>query len=194
MTNLIHVKHNEKTEVEAAIERTREQFKQMTLQLQEKTYERQLLNQAHDETIEKLATIRPVWRGLNDLYLKESSVTSTLIDMQLERKNKRESILLKERLAHRFTDDYGEQSHFFTDPYLNEKINDWQNSLVVQTGTAYIENLPEAERNLALSYGLWPLTIVTTSTDKPKIQQQIINIKDKLQHPVIIVTLEEAKE
>lgn len=193
-TNFIHIKRNEKTEVAAAIERSRKQLDDTKKQLHKKIYDNQQLDNTHDKTIVALAEVRPVWQGLDDLYLKESSILGTLADMKQERLNKREAILLKERLARRFTDDYGTQSHFFTDPFLYEKIADWQHHLFVQTGTQYIDNLQEAEREAVQTYQLWPLTIVTIEANKHEIEQKISAIKDKLQHPVIILTIEQAKE
>lgn len=192
--NTIHLKKSERIQVDEAIQASREQLHETKLNREKTSYEQAQLDEAHDETVAKLATIHATWQGIEDLYLQESSITNRLLEMKQQRMNEREQILLKERLAHRFTDDYGKQTYFFTDPFLYEKIRDWQNDLFIQLGTEYVAGLQEAEKANAGTHPLWPLTIVTIATDKETLERRIVSIKDKLQHPVIIVTIEQAKE
>ncbi|HZW68748.1 MAG TPA: hypothetical protein VFF20_09105 [Pseudogracilibacillus sp.] len=192
--NILHLKENELHDVSDALHQAKEKLQNIKGQRQAVEYEQRQLKQAHEATIEKLATIRPIWRGLKDLYLRQSTIINTLNDLEQERTKDRELKLHRERLAHRFNDDYQAQSHFFTDPLLYEKVKNWQKDLFIQTGTEYVAQLAEDERELAENYQLWPITIVTLAAHKQVYQEKITALRDELQHPLIILTMEEAKE
>lgn len=192
--NKIHEMKNEQWHLKVAIDESQAKLQNVKIARQKTLNEQQQLEKAHDETIEQLATVHATWQGINDLYLRESTIINRLSDMRQQRIKEREEILQRERIAHRFLDEYRHQSHFFTDPYLEEKIRDWQTDLYVQTGTQYIASLLTVEQKRAQTYKLWPLTIITHETDKARLEQRISAIKDKLQHPVLLLTIEQAKE
>lgn len=192
--NTLHIKNAEKIQVEQALKETLDKQNELEHQRKELLYEQKELNEAHDSTITELATVHATWQGIEDLYLQESTIKNRLIEMKQQRIKKKEEMLQKERLAHRFKDDYSEQTYFFTDPYLDEKINDWQNDLFVQTGTEYISSLQENERTKAQKYTLWPLTIVTIEKDRQELNRRINAIKERLAHPVKVITIEQAKQ
>ena len=192
--NVFHLKEKELKDVTDALQQANEHLQKLTLQKQAVEYEQRQLRQAHEETIDKLATIRPTWQGLKDLYLRQSTILNTLSDLEQERTKERELKLRQERLAHRFNDDYQAQSHFFTDPLLYEKVRSWQKDLFIQTGTEYVAQLADDERELAENYKLWPITIVTLEAHKQVYREKITALSDELQHPVMILTMEEAKE
>src|SRR5699024_1561493 len=76
--NLIRQKEKEKENIKTALARADEQFQQNKSQLIKLAHEQKQLDQAHDEMLDKLANIRPQWRSIDNLYLKESTVENTL--------------------------------------------------------------------------------------------------------------------
>ena len=164
------------------------------LQIQAIKQEAKQLEHAHESLVKKLAEIRPSWQTIDDLHLKEGSVYGPLIDLEKKLAREREELMYKERLALRFVDDYGEQESFFTDAFLADRLADWRNSFFILTGVEYVADLPEADRVASAAYPLWPLTLVTTATEKEKLISKVTEVKQRLQYPIIILTLEEAKQ
>src|SRR5699024_7432496 len=95
--NLIHVKKKEKTAITSELEERRQEAQELSLQLQAHKSEQALLNKTQQAIIDKLATVRAHWQGLDDIYLKQSSVEHTLDELYENSVKKRENILLKER-------------------------------------------------------------------------------------------------
>lgn len=148
---------------------------------------------AHDILLEQLVTIRKNWQTI-DLHLREDSVYEILVNLERKLTREREDLLYKERLAHRFLDDYANQDIFFADPFLAERLADWQNQFYVITGTDFYDDLTEAEQKAYDTFPLWPATLITTETDRASLSQKVTEVKDRLQYPVMILTLEEAKQ
>lgn len=151
------------------------------------------LEKEENNVIQELSQLRPQWATLNNLYLKAESVKGTL-DQQLVKLNKeREALLYLERLAHRFVDDYQNQAYFFGDAFLAQQLSAWKNQFdLIQTGTEYVQGLSEEERRKKEQYPLWPVTLVTTKQTKPRLLAKLEEVSDRLQYPIVVLTLEEA--
>lgn len=182
-----------KTEQTEVVKENREQLQKITNQLTEKNTNRTQLQDAHNTLLEQLAFVRPSWHMTKDVYLKVGTITSTL-DNELDKLSKeRDGLLHKERIAHRFVDDYDTQEDFFADPYIEKRYHDWKNQFFVETGVRYVAdtgaNLAEAIKEKVL----WPLTLLTTETDKPLLLQKLTEGRNQLQYPIHVMTLEETR-
>lgn len=188
LKRLTELRNTEQNEV---IKKKREQLQEITNQLTEKNTHKTQLQDAHNTLLEQLALVRPSWHMTKDIYLKVGTITSTL-DNELERLSKeRDGLLHKERIAHRFVDDYDIQEDFFADPYIEKRYHDWKNQFFVETGVRYMADTGVNLADVIKEKVLWPLTLLTTETDKPLLLQKLTEGRDQLQYPIHVMTLEE---
>ncbi|PAV30774.1 hypothetical protein CIL05_03360 [Virgibacillus profundi] len=181
------------TELDQQREALNEQLNDKKMSLRDKKYDEQTMQKAHDALIDKLGEIRPSWKAITNLHLKENSVYSPLIDLQGKLTREREDIMYKERLARYFVDNYDEQKTFFTDTFLAEKLAEWQNQFYVVTGPEFFADLNDDQKTAFAEYPLWPLTLISTEADQEKVITKLTEIKARLQYPISVLTLEEVK-
>ncbi|WP_400246662.1 hypothetical protein AB3U99_07415 [Niallia sp. JL1B1071] len=149
--------------------------------------------QAEKKLINELATLHAAWNALDTVYLQQESIEKRLTETLANVKKEKEKLLDKERMAHRFVDDYANQDIFFGDPYLEKQLRTWKNQLdYVVTGVEYLQEVDEVEKQAAKRYPLWPITLVTTQKSKPKLLNRISNMTKELQYPIVVLTTEEA--
>src|SRR5699024_2733598 len=179
------------------LEKNREQLRgkvhKADIKIHEKLHIKHQMKLAQDQLNEQLAEIRPNWQTV-DLHLQESRLRGALNDLLANIRREREDVLYKERLAHRFVDDYDNQDLFIADAFLAERLKSWQNQFYVTSGTEFYDNLSEEDRQYYATYPLWPLTLVTTSADKDKLLENLKIIEERLQYPISVLTLEEVKQ
>ncbi len=156
-------------------------------------FERKAFENAQKSLIERLALLRPQWAALENIYLSQDSIETRLIETIDKYKNDKNSLLYKERVAHRFIDDYGNQSVFFGDAFLEVQLSSWKNQFdYLVTGVEYLQAMDESEREKHAAYPLWPITLVTTNRSKPKVIGKLKSIADQLLFPIIVLSTEEA--
>ncbi|MFZ3587703.1 hypothetical protein ACOI1C_00200 [Bacillus sp. DJP31] len=148
----------------------------------------------HQKLKMKLAEQKLSWSRLDSVYLKQDSIEKQIIEDIDKVAKERESLLYRERLAFRFVDDYGGQDLFHADDYLTKQLLQWKNQFsYLETGVSYTQTLPQDIYELMENYPLWPITVITSdSKEKAKLEEKVRHIHDRLQYPVIVVTLEEA--
>ncbi len=113
-------------------------------------YELSAMKNAQRSLIDKLASLRPQWAALENIYLTQDSVKTRLIETIDKLKKDRNTLLYRERVAHRFSDDYGSQTTFFGDAYLEEQLASWKNQFdYLVTGVEYLEAIDDTERKAA---------------------------------------------
>ncbi|WP_048717815.1 hypothetical protein [Bacillus sp. 522_BSPC] len=157
------------------------------------SYNLSLGEQAEKKLIKELATLYAAWNALDTVYLKQESIEHRITETLVNVKKEKEKLLDKERMAHRFVDDYANQDIFFGDSYLEKQLWSWKNQLdYVVTGVEYLQELDEAEKQAAKQYPLWPITLVTTQKSKLKLLDRISNMTKELQYPIVVLTTEEA--
>lgn len=143
--------------------------------------------------IKQLAQLRPQWVTLENVYLSQGTIQKRLIETIEKYKNDRNTLLYKERVAHRFCDDYGNQSDFFGDSFLNEQLASWKNQFdYLVTGVEYVQAMDDADREKRGGFPLWPITLVTTKRSKPKVIEKLKAVAEQLLFPITVLTTEEA--
>ncbi|GAA0485278.1 hypothetical protein GCM10008986_08190 [Salinibacillus aidingensis] len=151
------------------------------------------LQDAQGNVIIRLASLRPQWASVEDMYSIQQTIETRLFEQIEKLKKERNKLLYRERLAYRFVDDYGQQDFFFGDTFLEEQLASWKNQLdYVVTGVEYLQNVTEEERNKKKDFALWPLTLVTTNKSKQQLLDKLKSIADRLQFPITVLTTEEA--
>ncbi|MDQ0229017.1 hypothetical protein [Metabacillus malikii] len=150
--------------------------------------------QAHLKMIEELGSLRPQWTSLDSVYLKEDSLTQQVADSLERLKKERNDCLYKERLAHRFIDDYGSQDIFFADPFVEQQIKQWSNQFhLLETGSQFIQGLEGSHLEQAKNYPLWPITLITTEVEQAQLKEKIIHVNKRLQFPIDVLSIEQAR-
>lgn len=153
------------------------------------------MQEAHDYLLAELAGIRPKWGSLIDLYLRENSVYQELLELQTVLNREYDELLYQERTMLRFVDDYGEQDIFFSDRFLSKQLHSWKNQLdYLVTGVEFFQSLDADEQENFRKFPLWPLTLITTTSEKQVLQERLEKVKDRLVFPIRLLTLEEAKQ
>jgi chromosome segregation ATPase len=148
----------------------------------------------HQRLKDTLTHLKPQWATIDLLYLKEDSIQKQLEEMLEKLKKNREDCLYKERLAYRFMDDYGNQDLFFADSFLEKHIKSWQNQFtLLQTGVQFVHSLDKSANVPVEQYVLWPITLITTTSEVAILKEKIQHIKANLQFPIIVLSLEEAR-
>ncbi|SFM10124.1 hypothetical protein [Salibacterium qingdaonense] len=148
----------------------------------------------HDRMLASLQQLRYQWRSITSVYYSESQIREQFAEQIDKRHRNREDALLRERAARRFTDDYSEQDHFFADAYLASRLEAWNAQFdLLETGTSYLQTLPDETKEQAQHYLFWPVTLITTKRDKSAVYDKLASVKKQLQFPVFLFTQEEAK-
>ncbi len=188
-------------QLEGKIKEAKEQKEAVEKQREEKDHTRikleteiQQIEQAHEKVKALLGSLRSQWATYDSIYLKQDSITQQIHDSIQRIVNEREDRLYKERLAHRFMDDYGSQDLFFADPYLEKQIKQWSNQFdLLETGVQFIQSLEESVLEEAAKYPLWPMTLITTETEQEQLKQKVQHLNKHLQFPIDVLSIEEAR-
>lgn len=183
------------------IAENREQNESIAKQKEEKDNERIKLDfeikqfeNAHVKVKEVLGALRTQWASLDSIYLKQDSLTQQLIDYSQRLNKERNHSLYKERLAHRFLDDYGTQDLFFADPFVEKQLKQWGDQFnLLETGVQFIQSLEDAITEEGKNYPLWPITLITTEAEQEPLRLKIKSIDKELQFPIEIITMEQAR-
>ena len=107
--------------------------------------------------------------------------------------------MLEERIAHRLQDDYGTHEYFTAEPLLDQWLTRWsQYFYLLESGSQYIkraaETLKKTVEELYDDYPFWAQAVITSKGEVEKLYQRLSEQMDKLTHPVLVLSDEEAKE
>lgn len=151
------------------------------------------MEKAQRAVIEQLSVLRRQWAALETVYLEPDSIEQRTLEKINQITANREALFYKERIARRFVDDHADQSVFFGDTFMEKQLSSWKNQFnYLVSGVDYLQSMSEEERKQCLRYPLWPLTLVTTNTDKPRVIDKLNHVADRLQYPITVLTTEEA--
>lgn len=165
---------------------------------QEKTrweHKREQIQAEEIRTKERLSALKPQWSTIESLYQQADSLQNQLQQTILRLQTDREDLLKKERMVSRFTDDYGEQTQLFADPAVERVIQRWKDQFsVLETGVAYIESLDLQQEKWVQQYKLWPLTLITTDSEKERLLGKLMALGEEQQYPLIIMSTQEIRQ
>lgn len=153
------------------------------------------MEKAQRTVIDQLAALRRQWAALETVYLEPDSIEQRILEKINQITADREALFHKERISRRFVDDHADQSVFFGDAFMEKQLSSWKNQFdYLVSGVDYLQSMSEEERKQHLRYPLWPLTLVTTNTDKPRVVDKLNHVSDRLQYPIMVLTTVEALE
>lgn len=152
------------------------------------------LNEAHNELIDALGNVDEKWLIEEDLYVKEQSIRANLQEVFAKASKTLEDSRHSERMSMRYVDDYGKQENFFADTFLKEQLDSWKRQFdYLVTGVEFYTSLPEDQQRQWTRHTLWPLLIITTTEEKQKAEGKVQSIADRLQYPILVMSLDEAR-
>lgn len=162
-------------------------------QKKEIEYQWSTMEEAQAGVIKRLSRLRNQWMALEDVYPKQTSIETRLME-EIEKLTKdRNSLLYQERISYRFVDDYAKQDHFFGDAFLEDQLSSWKNQVdYLVTGVEYLQSLDVTQKETFVNFSLWPVTLVTTNKSKPKVIEKLQHVAEHLQFPIIVLSTEEA--
>ncbi|QDH19661.1 hypothetical protein [Saccharibacillus brassicae] len=145
----------------------------------------------HEEVRNVLALLRPEWARLVSIPEKEESIRQRMMREIESKAAQKDDLYRQERLARRHVDDYGEQETFFADPYAFELLRRWSGQFsLLQSGVEYAQQHEESD----LGEKIWALTLITTTHEKEKLKSKIVEVADRLQFPVRVLSVDEARD
>jgi chromosome segregation ATPase len=185
--------NQEEKEAEARKEAYQHDLSSTKIEQENTAYQLKEIQQEEQTLIKKLASLRPQWATLESVHANEATIEMRLIEQIEKRTKERNTLLVRERLAYRFVDDYSEQGTFFGDPFLEQQLKSWKNQFdYLVTGVEYLQSLAEAECVKKKAFPLWPITLITTAKSKERLIQKIKQVNDRLQFPIAVISTEEA--
>lgn len=156
-----------------------------------KAKELEQMKRKHQFMIEQLQAMQTRWYTLDSIYRQEETIRGSIQNELQHLNTLKVEKLQKERLALRYVDDYEQMEQFFADPYIDEQIEQWQNQFdFLEKGTRFLSQL-----NLSLEtqdYPYWPISLITTTDQVPKLIEKITAQRDKIQYPLLVLSLDEA--
>lgn len=190
------------------------QYEKMSIEAEMPNSREKLNGLRHDETIisekirgidEKqfylllrLNEINKDFEHIDSLYLKEDSIIKKL-ELRTEiLKDKKEGLLLKERLAHRFLDDYKECEYYTGEPQLEKWIEKLENQYkFIELGTKYIQRVVKTtgkkEQEFYEFYPYWAESIIVSDSQVEKLIERIRKYSEDIIQPILIITESEAR-
>ncbi|WP_242866015.1 hypothetical protein [Desnuesiella massiliensis] len=152
----------------------------------------------HQRLLNDIKSLRVSWSNIDSLYLRKESILNGLIDKLDRLRDEKERLLLKERLAHRFSDDYKENEFYTADPALEGWIRSWRNSFnYIEGGTQFVQRIYEstgkAINEIYEAYPYWAIAVIVSDAEIDKFYSRICKQVETLSHPVIIITEQEAR-
>ncbi len=197
--NHLNQKTEEKKALQQVIPNLYKEIQELKSAEAENRHEWNNINIGHDRLLADLKSVRGDWKFYNSLYEKQATILSTLEEKVEKTRIEKEQLLLEERLSYRLQDDYGDQEYFTTEPMLEEWISRWSQQFhFIESGSAYInkaaKTLGKSIEDLYKEYPLWVQTVITSTVEVEKLYQKLKEQVNKLTHPVLVLSDEEAKE
>lgn len=157
-----------------------------------------MIEDQQSEILIELVVQMPQWQHYHSIYAKEKTIIGELEEKIVKLSGEKEELLLKERQATRFADDYENNTSFTADPKLERWKNRWRNQFTyLELGTDFVQ---QAARSLEgsmdefyASYPYWAITFVVTEAEVKKLRDKLQSVDLDMTHPVYICTEEEAR-
>lgn len=154
----------------------------------------QRMQDAHTAQKEQLGQLSFSLSRIESLYMKQSSAEADILRTIERMKEQKEEKYLSERLAYRFLDDYATQDIFFADPFMEQQIQRWSNSIgLIETGIRYLNGLDVSVEEQIQKFAYWPVTLITTTDKKANLLEKVERVQENLIYPIHVIDLQEAK-
>lgn len=157
------------------------------------------ISKERTELTGKLISTGIVLSEKDDIYLKESSVLSSLEAKVEALKREKENLIFEERAVYRFLDDYKENSCFTADPFLYKIYENLRSSIkTLELGSMYAKRasavLGRGIDALYKDYPYWVNSLIVDEAEENKLLEKLKDTGDKLLFPMVILKEKEARE
>jgi hypothetical protein len=187
----------EKQNLIAEIDLSRDELTLATRQETIKDGELNIIREKHDILLNRIKEIKNNRDYSDSLYSKQESILQQL-ELRIENlRSDREKLLLKERLAHRYLDEYKASEYYTGEPLIEDWISSWGNSFkYIESGTKYIQrvakNTGKTEADLYKINPYWSVTIIVFDTEIEKLREKVYKNNNEISTPIFIMTENEA--
>jgi hypothetical protein len=194
----IRLLNEEKEKFLQSIPEQRKELNDLRKEETELTEQLRNLNELQESLLIRVKEFRSSWFSFDSLYQKQDTILRQ-VENKLERlREEKEDLIFKERLAHRWLDNYSESEFYTADPSIERYIKSWRNGFnYIESGTQYIQrvsqNSGKSEEELNRSYPYWTISIIASDTEIDKLINKLKNQCDELSHPVIVMGEKEAR-
>ena len=135
---------------------------------------------------------------INSIYTKQEQIINTLENKCERARKEKEDLIIKERIFHRFIDDYKDNRYFTVEPMLVKWINEWKDQFsFLESGAEYIERasaiMKKDRREYYKTYPYWVATVIVTDNEETKLKTKLENNIDKITYPIIILSQSKAQ-
>lgn len=155
------------------------------------------IEENHNILLNRLKEIKDNRNYSDSLYSKQETILQQL-ELRIENlRSQREKLLITERLAHRYLDDYRYSEYYTAEPSIEKWIKNWGNSFkYIESGTKYIQRVAKnngaSEKEVYNIYPYWPLTIIVFDTEIEKLKEKVSKYTNEISVPIFIMTEKEA--
>ncbi|MBU3145977.1 hypothetical protein [Clostridium sp. CF012] len=155
------------------------------------------IREKHDILLNRIKVIKNNRNYSDSLYSKQESILQQL-ELRIENlRSDREKLLLKERLAHRYLDEYKYSEYYTGEPLIENWIKSWGNSFkYIESGTKYIQRvakgIEKTEADLYKINPYWSVTIIVFDTEIEKLRERVYKNNNEISTPIFIMTEKEA--
>ncbi|MBB4822941.1 hypothetical protein HNO89_000159 [Sporosarcina luteola] len=150
------------------------------------------MEQEEKTLIGHLQTSSKLWSNLTSVHDRQESIHHTLRDEIEQRQKRLEQLLIEERVATRFNDDYSNQTSFFADPFLFEQLQNLQSGFsYLKTGSEFLAASDQQNSGHA-EYPFWSNALITTAKEAALLSEKLAGMRDSLQFPIHVLTLDDA--
>lgn len=187
----------QKQDLIAEIDLSRGQLNKSTKQETIMDGEINSIREKHDILLNRIKVIKNNRDYSDSLYSKQESILQQL-ELRIENlRSDREKLLLKERLAHRYLDEYKDSEYYTGEPLIENWIRSWGNSFkYIESGTKYIQRVAKSiEKTQADLYKInpyWSVTIIVFDTEIEKLRERVYKNNNEISTPIFIMTEKEA--
>ncbi|OHW63371.1 hypothetical protein EUAN_02350 [Andreesenia angusta] len=190
--------NEEKSEQEEQLEKYRLEARFLADQESELSGELKVQSEAHERLLRRVKEFRTSWFNMESLYLKQESVAAQLLNRSERLREEKESLLLQERIASRWEDDYSESDYYTADPSIEVWISSWKRQFnYIESGSEYVHraslSLGKSEVELYEAYPRWASTIVVGELELERLSEKIRERSDEISQPVFVLTELEAR-
>jgi chromosome segregation ATPase len=144
-----------------------------------------------DALLKRVKEFKGNWFSFDSLYSKQETILQQLENKAVSLSEEKENLIIEERTAHRWADDYSDSEYYTADPVIEKWVRAWRNGFnYIESGTQYFQRAFDGGENV---YPYWTISIITSSSETDKLKKKIADNCSKLSHPVIVMDENEAR-
>lgn len=181
----------EKEDLRADIKMKREELEEFKREESRIENYMEVHGKKHNALLKRVKEFRGNWFSFDSLYSKQETILQQLENRAVSFSEEKEMLIIKERIAHRWLDDYSDSEYYTADPVIEKWVRAWRNGFnYIESGTQYFQRALNGGENL---YPYWTISIITSNAEIDKLKKKIADSCSQLSHPVVVMDENEAR-